>query len=104
MNRNREPLACFAFDGKIIEWRGPAPFLFIRIPDDHIAELRFAARDASYGWGVIPVEARIRSAEFTTSLFPRGQTYMLPIKVAVRKAARIDLGDQVKVHLRVLPR
>ena len=104
MNRNREPLACFAFDGEIIEWRGPAPFLFIRIPEDHIAELRYAAREASYGWGVVPVEARIREAEFTTSLFPRGESYMLPVKVAVRKAAGIELGDRVEVQVRVMPR
>lgn len=99
-----EPLAELAFAAQIIEWRGPAPFLFAPVPQDLTGEIRFAARSASYGWGCVPVEACIGGIRFTTSLFPRGDVYLLPIKVAVQKNAAIGLGDRVRVQLRIATR
>jgi hypothetical protein len=90
-----EDIARIAFTGEIVEWRGPAPFLFVPVPEHHVGELRFAAREASYGWGCIPVEACIGATDFTTSLFPRGETYFLPVKVAVQRAEGVGLGDRV---------
>jgi len=89
---DREVLARFAFAAQIIEWRGPAPFLFASIPDDHTGEIRFAARTASYGWGCVPVAAQIGATRFTTALIPRGGVFQLPIKVAVQRAEGIGLG------------
>lgn len=97
-------LAQVEFDAEIIEWRGPAPYLFVAIPDHHVGEIRFAARSASYGWGCVPVEARIGGTAFATSLFPRGETYLLPIKVAVQRSEEIGLGDTVAVTMCVIVR
>ena len=99
-----EPLASIAFTADIVHWRGPAPYLFVAIPDAHVGEIAHAAREASYGWGCVPVEARIGGTEFTSSLFPRDGTYMLPVKVAVQRAERIGLGDRVDVAMRVVAR
>lgn len=93
-----------AFTGKIVEWRGPAPFLFVPVPDEHVAQLRYAAREASYGWGCIPVAARIGATEFTTSLFPRGDTYFLPVKVTVQRAEAIGFGDTVEAVMAIVGR
>jgi hypothetical protein len=89
------------FEAEIIEWRGPAPFLFAAIPDDYVADIRYAALSESYGWGVVPVVARIGASEFTTSLFPRDGGYLLPVKVAVQKAAGVGLGDRIHIALQV---
>jgi hypothetical protein len=48
---------------------------------------------------VIPVAARIGRTEFRTSLFPRGDLYLVPVKVAVRRAEGLELGDHVTVRL-----
>ncbi len=96
-----DDLARIAFAGEIIEWRGPAPFLFVPVPDEHVAELRFAAREASYGWGCVPVVARIGETDFETSLFPRAETYLLPVKVAVQRAEGLGLGDRVAAVIAV---
>jgi hypothetical protein len=88
-------LARIAFEGEIVAWRGPTPFLFVPVPQEHVAELRYAAREASYGWGCVPVLARIGQTDFTTSLFPRAETYFLPVKVAVQRAEQVGLGDRV---------
>ncbi|MCW0198092.1 DUF1905 domain-containing protein [Sphingopyxis sp.] len=89
------------FDGAIFEWRGPAPFLFVAVPDAHIGAIRYAGLSLSYGWGVVPVVAEIGKTRFATSLFPKGGGYLLPVKVAVQKAERIGVGDRVEVALKV---
>ncbi|WP_129791919.1 DUF1905 domain-containing protein [Sphingosinicella sp. CPCC 101087] len=104
MNSRGEPLLCVEFDAEVIHWRGPAPYLFAPVPEHHVAEIRYAARSASYGWGVVPVEARIGTADFTTSLFPKGETYLLPVKAAVQKAAGVGLGDNIHVVMRITGR
>ena len=58
-------------------------------------------RLASYGWGVIPVEATIDGVTFTTSLFPREETYLLPLKDAVRRRIGVTVDDKVEVEMTV---
>ncbi|RYD39401.1 MAG: DUF1905 domain-containing protein [Sphingomonadales bacterium] len=89
------------FEAEIIEWRGPAPFLFAVVPDEHIGAIRYVAMTESYGWGVVPVVARVGETLFATSLFPRGGTYLLPIKVAVQRSEAVGLGDRIAVRMRV---
>ena len=101
MSADDEPLASIAFDGEIVRWRGPAPFLFVPVPEALAGEVAYAARLASYGWGCVPVAARIGATDFTTSLFPRGGTYMLPVKVAVQRVEQIGPGDRVSVEMRI---
>ena len=87
------------FRGEIIHWRGPAPFHFVEVPDEESAAIEGVSPVVTYGWGCIPVTARIGGTEFTTSLFPKGDLYLVPIKVAVRRAEQVGLGDEVTVHL-----
>jgi len=100
----QDPIAEFCFTGEAFVWRGPSPYLYVAIPEEFSAELRFAAHQASYGWGVIPVEASIAGEIFTTSLFPRENRYLLPIKVAVQRAATVGPGSSVRCKLVVRPR
>ncbi|MFF3380050.1 DUF1905 domain-containing protein [Streptomyces sp. NPDC002680] len=90
-----------AFAGRVIEWRGPAPYYFVPVPDEESADIREVAAMASYGWGVIPVEARIGEVVFETSLFPKDGGYLLPLKAAVRKRQDISVGDDVAVEISV---
>jgi hypothetical protein len=87
------------FDGEIIHWRGPSPFHFVTVPDEPGAAIESVKSLVTYGWGAIPVQARIGDTEFTTSLFPRGEIYLVPVKDAVRKAEQLSLGDVVTVTL-----
>lgn len=87
------------FDGEIFYWRGPAPFHFVAVPDRESALIHAARSELTYGWGVIPVEAEIGETEWTTSLFPKGGRYLVPVKSAVRKAEGVELGDLVNLRL-----
>ncbi|MBS0481661.1 MAG: DUF1905 domain-containing protein [Proteobacteria bacterium] len=103
MNRD-EPLARIAFAARIIEWRGPAPFLFAPLPEELTGEILFAARTASYGWGVVPVAAVIGQTAFTTSLIPRDGRFLLPIKLAVQRAETIGVGARIKSVVTIVSR
>jgi hypothetical protein len=85
----------------VTEWRGPSPYYFVPVPDEESADIREVAAMATYGWGVIPVEARIGEVDFTTSLFPRDGVYLLPLKDAVRRPNHLVTGDDVMVDLTV---
>jgi hypothetical protein len=90
-----------AFTGRVIEWRGPAPHLFVPVPPAQCADIAEVASAATYGWGVIPVVARIGDVEFTTSLFPKDGGYLLPLKLKVRTALGLDVGDDVSVSMTI---
>ncbi|MCR8671961.1 DUF1905 domain-containing protein [Agrococcus sp. HG114] len=90
-----------SFSAIAIEWRGPAPFVFVPVPPDESELIRESARELTYGWGAIPVSATIGATTFTTSLFPREGRYLLPLKVAVQRAEGVGLGDEVAVRMRL---
>lgn len=89
------------FDGELVEWRGPAPYHFVPVPEPECADIREVAAMATYGWGVVPVEATIGHVTFETSLFPKDGGYLLPVKDAVRKPNEVGPGDVVRVRMTV---
>ena len=92
----------FHFAGLVFEWRGPSPYYFVPVPDEECADIHEVAAMATYGWGVIPVAARVGEVDFKTSLFPKDGGYLLPLKDAVRKPQHITAGDEIIVELTVL--
>ena len=89
------------FSADVWEWRGPAPYHFVTVPEAESAELQAMAAVVTYGWGMIPVEVRIGSTTWTTSLFPKDGGYVVPLKDKVRKAEQIDVDDTVTLRLAV---
>ncbi len=87
------------FSGEIIYWRGPSPYHYVPVPADESAAIKAVSSQVSYGWGVIPVLARIDDTEWETSLFPKDGRYLVPVKDLVRRAELLDVGDVVTVHL-----
>jgi hypothetical protein len=89
------------FAGRVIEWRGPSPYYFVPVPTEESADIREVAAMATYGWGVIPVEARVGETTFETSLFPKDGGYLLPLKDAVRRPNSLAAGDDVTVRMTI---
>lgn len=87
----------FSFAAEAIEWRGPAPFVFVPTPSEIAEQIREVASLFTYGWGVIPVRVTIGETEFTTALFPRNGVYLVPVKVAVQRAEGVHVGDLVPI-------
>ena len=89
------------FDGEIWYWKGPAPFYFVTVPPEPSDALHMISSVVTYGWGMIPVHARIGDTEWTTSLFPKDGGYIVPLKASVRKAEKLAQGDNVTIRLEV---
>lgn len=92
------------FRAELFEWRGPAPFIWLSLPADVCDYVRDEAAEATYGWGAIPVSARIGDTEWETSLLPRDGGYVMPVKKDVRAKEHIGDGDMVTVEMSVTPR
>jgi hypothetical protein len=90
----------FAFEGAVVEWRGPSPFYFVAVPEEESADIKFAAKGIEY-WGQVPVTVRINDTDFTTALFPKDGRYLLPLKDVVRASAGIGVDEVVAVELSV---
>lgn len=94
-------MTTWEFAGEVWEWRGPAPYHFVSVPDDLCDDVRDAADVVSYGWGMVPVTLRIGATTWTTSLWPKDGGYVVPLKDRVRRAEEIELGDVVSMVLHV---
>ncbi len=71
------------------------------MPEDESVELQEAAALVTYGWGRVPVQARIGAMRWTTSLFSKNGGYVAPLKDVVRNGEKIDVGDVVTISLHV---
>ena len=89
------------FSGKIWQWRGPAPFYFVTIPAKASRDIKAVSKLVTYGWGVIPVYVQIGQTQWKTSLFPKDDRYLVPIKDSIRKAENLGEGDKVTVRLEI---
>lgn len=85
--------------GEIWEWRGPAPYYFVWVPDDESQAIQDVAAAVTYGWGMIPVEVRLGETTWSTSLWPKDGRYVVPLKDWVRRAEGVGEGDAITVRL-----
>jgi hypothetical protein len=88
------------FSGPVVEWRGPSPYYFVRVPVEESEDIKVAAKGLEY-WGQVPVVVRIDAVRFTTALFPKDGQYLLPLKDAVRTATGVEVDQVVTVGLDV---
>jgi hypothetical protein len=97
-------------DGLGVRWKKlvlerTRPVVFVTVPAEESDLLQSISGAVTYGWGVIPVHARINSTAWQTPLFPKGGGYIVPIvKASVRKAQNLEEGDSVTIQLEVRPK
>jgi hypothetical protein len=89
------------FSGELWCWRGPAPYYFVTVPEEHCQALKGVAGLVTYGWGMILVQARVGNTVWKTSLFPKDGRYLVPIKARVQKAEQLEEGAALTVRLDV---
>ena len=108
MAEDRAPSAAvdpgFAFTAALIEWRGPAPYFFVRVPEEVAEDLAELGPDVTYGWGMIPVQVRIGSHAWETSLWPKEGGYLLPVRAVVRRGLGLQVDDEIDVSMVVATR
>jgi hypothetical protein len=98
----------FTAQAKVWRWQstakpGTSAWFFAVIDGQVSAEIRYAMLGLTRGFGSVPVNARIGTTCWKTSLFPSKEQggYLLPLKASVRKAEEIEEGDVVSVALMI---
>ena len=89
------------FTGRIFHWRGPAPYLFVSVPEQASRDIKAISQLVTYGWGVIPVHVRVGNTEWTTSLFPKDGRYLVPIRKSAQIAEKLQEGDNISIRLEI---
>ncbi len=102
-----------AHTGTLWLWTGPegaAAWHFVTINGDAADTvkahevMRRLEYGAGRGFGSVKVNARIGETRWATSIFPSKESggWLLPVKLAVRKAENLAAGDAVEVEVELL--
>jgi len=88
-----------SFTSEMIEWRGPAPFYFIPVPQEQSAQIKSVASAITYGWGVVYTHATIGDTTWKTTLMPKNGLYLLPVKKILRLDLKLEENHEIEVQL-----
>lgn len=91
----------YSFEAELWHYPEESGWHFLTLPEDLAAEIREDTAPFRKGFGSVKVLATVSGHRWSTSLFPdsKSRSYLLPVKKAIRTAARIGAGDSVRVHL-----
>ncbi len=83
---------------------GPAAWHFINVPIKHTKQIKNTFGHLARGFGSLPVNVNIGTSSWKTSIFPdnKNQTYLLPIKVSVRKKEGLKAGQKITINITIL--
>ena len=89
----------FEVIGEVFEWRGPAPFFFVAIPEIYAREIDEVKQELTYGWGMITCKIVIDGKEYKTAITPKDGTYFVPLKDEIRRRHSLEVGAQAELTL-----
>ena len=94
----------YSFTAEVWEWTARTSWFFVNLPEDQADDIeeRYGRRAA--GFGSVRVDVTVGSTNWQTSIFPstENETYVLPLKKAVRVAESLEPGSSATVELRVI--
>ncbi len=95
-------MAEFTFTGTLWRAQAEGAWRFVTVPVEVAEAIRLTSGPPS-AFGSVRVEVRIGGTSWQTSVFPDAAhgTYVLPVKMAVRRAEDLADGDLVMVELRL---
>ena len=91
----------FEFTADLWRYTGEAAWYFVTLPHDVADDIDEITGDARRGFGSVRVEVTVGSTTWRTSVFPdtKSESFVLPVKKAVRSAEGVDDGSSVSVLL-----
>ena len=91
----------YEFTGKPWQYTGPGSWHFISLPKTLSKEIRHTLRSEEEGWGRLKTLAKIGNSEWKTAIWfdSKMNTYLLPLKLEIRKKEMIEVGRDVKTVL-----
>lgn len=94
----------FTFTSEVWLYEGDAAWYFVSLPEEMSDQIDAEYGHVARGFRSQKVEVTIGKTTWSTSIFPSKarETYMLPVKKAVRTAEKLDEGTKTKVKLRII--
>ena len=91
----------FEFSAELWRYTGKAAWYFVTLPHDVADDIDEITADTRRGFGSVRVEVTVGSSTWNTSVFPdtKSESFVLPMKQAVRVAESLDVGAPVHVLL-----
>ncbi len=85
------------YPGAVAAWH------FISVPKKQSEDIKKTFGKKARGWGSLPVQITLGKTSWKTSIFPdkKSDTYLLPLKVEVRRKEGVTHGDTVSFTLEV---
>jgi Domain of unknown function (DUF1905). len=82
---------------------GMCGWTFVSLPKELSAEIRDSFKHLEEGWGRMNVTAKLGGSEWQTAIWfdTKQDTYLLPLKVKIRKQEKVILGEDVKILILV---
>ena len=91
----------YRFSAPLWRYKGDSPWHFLTLPFEHADEIDERTTTVQRGFGSVRVHVTVGATTWSTSLFPdtKAESYILPVKKAVRTAERLQEGSMVEVSL-----
>ncbi len=93
----------FTFKAKVWLYTGDSAWHFVSVPVKISKQIKNLYAGLERGWGSFPVLATIGATSWKTSIFPdkKTGTFLLPLKVEVRKKENVLEGKMVSISISV---
>jgi hypothetical protein len=80
--------------GEVKVFQVENPWIYVSVPEEHTEATRHLADR-----GLVAITATLGTSEWNTSLMPMGDgTQFIPLPAKVRKAEKVDVGDNVNIN------
>ena len=84
-------------------WQHPSPggWYFVSLPIEFSEEIRQNMKWQEEGWGRMKTKSKIRETSWDTAIWydTKLGTYILPLKVDIRKKEKIKIGDIFEIEI-----
>ena len=96
-----ESIRKYQFQAIVWRYKGPAGWYFVTLPKSLSKKIRSLHGRSEEGWGRLKTSARIGQTEWKTAIWydSKLQSYILPLKLLIRKKEKIELDSKVKIRL-----
>ena len=94
----------YRFSAPLWRWKGESPWHFVTLPFEQADEIDERTAHVQRGFGSVKVKVTVGGTTWSTSLFPATseESYILPVKAAVRKAEGLVEGSMVDIVIELV--
>ncbi len=93
----------YQFSAEVWQHAGPGGWYFVSLPAKLSKEIRDNLKSEEEGWGRMKARASMGNSTWDTAIWfdTKKNTYLLPIKAAIRKKENKMAGDTIHVEIKI---